>query len=104
MAVKKRMSHMSLASFGQTTEPEVKPKAKAKVKKPERMATINIQITRTQQRWLQDIAQQIRDNNTDPVAGPDRVYPVHLIQAAIERLRTAEIDWNTVKNIADIDG
>lgn len=125
MAEKKRMGGMSLSSFGQTatpkaepaatpkakqeTEPKAKktkttkaaPKAKRKTKAKEKTATLNIQVTRSQQRWLQDTAQDIRDNNAEPVPGPERVYPVHLIQAAIDLLKTQDVSWD---EITDIEG
>jgi hypothetical protein len=128
MADKKRMGGMGLASFGKST-PAAKTEAvvvepaettlptvtksknitvqKAKSKKTvksqpkaeEKTATLNIQITRSQQRWLQDTAQDIRDNNDEPVAGPDRVYPVHLIQAAIELLRSQDVSWAEIHDV-----
>lgn len=115
MADKKRMGAMSLSSFGKTTptkkvdtpvsstEPaELSKKAKTKRKsygKNGKTATLNIQVTRAQQRWLQNTAQDIRDNNDAPVPGPQRVYPVHLIQAAIDLLRTQDIEWDTIKDV-----
>ncbi|MEO0708301.1 MAG: hypothetical protein AAF050_21915 [Cyanobacteria bacterium J06649_5] len=126
MADKKRMGAMSLSSFGKTTPakavnastsvtetteskkaepvnnaPVKKAKAKKKSQAKSKTATLNIQVTRAQQRWLQNTAQDIRDNNDAPVPGPQRVYPVHLIQAAIDLLRTQDIEWDT---IADVEG
>ena len=126
MADKKRMGAMSLSSFGKTTPtkavnaststtetveskkaepvnntPAKKAKAKKKTQAKGKTATLNIQVTRAQQRWLQNTAQDIRDNNDSPVPGPQRVYPVHLIQAAIDLLRTQDIEWDT---IADVEG
>ena len=126
MADKKRMGAMSLSSFGKTTPtkpvnnstlatetaesskaesvkdvPAKKAKAKKKSQAKSKTATLNIQVTRAQQRWLQNTAQDIRDNNDAPVPGPQRVYPVHLIQAAIDLLRTQDIEWDT---ITDVEG
>lgn len=117
----KRMKGLTLSSFKTTSAPEAKPeslpekkpvvepakvsdkpKAKRKTKKKsEKVATLNIQVTRSQQRWLQDTAQDIRDNNETPVPGPDRVYPVHLIQVAIDLLKMQAVEWG---DITDIEG
>lgn len=115
MADKKRMGAMSLSSFGKTSsagkeetstppvestqKPEPAQKAKAGKKSTAKTATLNIQVTRAQQRWLQNTAQDIRDNNDSPVPGPQRVYPVHLIQAAIDLLRTQDIEWDEIKDV-----
>ncbi|MFK8184808.1 MAG: hypothetical protein AB8B99_15660 [Phormidesmis sp.] len=126
MAEKKRMGSMSLSSFGKTTPtkavdtpslaaetvesekaelvkdvPAKRARTRKKAQVKGKMATLNIQVTRAQQRWLQNTAQDIRDNNDAPVPGPQRVYPVHLIQAAIDLLRTQDIEWDT---ITDIEG
>ena len=118
MTDKKRMGAMSLSSFGKSapaskevpptppqSEPVAKVKAKAKKKpaeKDRKTATLNIQVTRTQQRWLQNTAQDIRDNNDEPVPGPQRVYPVHLIQAAIDLLRSQDIKWDEVHDVTEL--
>jgi hypothetical protein len=122
MADKKRMGTMSLSSFGKTSsagkeetatppiEPtqktelvqKAKPGKKATAKPPGKTATLNIQVTRAQQRWLQNTAQAIRDRNDGPVPGPQRVYPVHLIQAAIDLLRTQDIEWDKIKDVEEL--
>lgn len=120
---KKRMGGMSLSSFGgvkppqieepdreeipadQPTEeaaPKSEPKPKAKRKRKETLTTVNIKIGRKQQRWLQDVAQQVRDNNDAPVPPNERVYPQHLIGAAIDLLSAQDIDWDSIKNIDDL--
>ena len=115
MTDKKRMGSMSLSSFGKSapaseeapptsTLPEPARKTKAKRKKAEqdrKTATLNIQVTRAQQRWLQNTAQDIRDNNDEPVPGTQRVYPVHLIQAAIDLLKIQDVKWDEIR---DVDG
>ena len=63
---------------------------------------MNIKIERKQQRWLQDTAQQVRDNNDDPVPPNDRVYPQHLIQCGIELLKSQDVDWQSIKNVDDL--
>ncbi|MBD1995089.1 hypothetical protein H6G00_00400 [Leptolyngbya sp. FACHB-541] len=71
--------------------------------KPEdRLTTVNIKIYRSQHEWLNDTARQVRDNNETPVPAGDRVYPQHLIQTAIELLRSADVDWTQVKNTEDL--
>ena len=115
----KRMKGLTLSSFKTTSTPEAKPepplekesavepaKASEKTrpkrktkKKAEKLATLNIQVTRSQQRWLQDMAQDIRDNNETPVPGPERVYPVHLIQVAIDLLKMQSVEWGKVTDI-----
>lgn len=118
MATKKRMGGMSLSSFAKTpadtVEPTVTPtdkpkasvtekaKAKRKTIKQEPYANLNIQITRSQQRWLQDTAQQVRDNNAEPVPAKERVYPVHLIQLAIDLLKAQSINWDEVKTTEEL--
>ena len=113
MVEKKRMGAMSLSSFGKSTPSTQAPPSKAtptetakknKAKKTttpkaKKTATLNIQVTRAQHRWLQNMAQDIRDNNDEPVAGPQRVYPVHLIQAAIDLLKSQDINWDEISDV-----
>jgi hypothetical protein len=68
----------------------------------EKLTTVNIKITRSQQEWLADTARMVRDNNDEPVPPADRVYPQHLIQAAIDLLKAAEIDWGQVRSIDEV--
>jgi hypothetical protein len=63
---------------------------------------INIKITRAQQSWLSETARRVRDNNNTPVAPSARVFPQHLIGAAIDLLQDTEIDWSQVKNTDDL--
>ena len=112
MSDKKRMGAMSLSSFGKSSPtskeplpaspPEARKKAKSQKKptaKAAKTATLNIQVTRAQQKWLQDTAQNIRDNNDKPVPGPQRVYPVHLIQAAIDLLSSQDVEWDEIQDV-----
>ncbi|MBD2261117.1 hypothetical protein [Pseudanabaena sp. FACHB-2040] len=80
----------------------VKPKAKAKHKPPDKLTNVNIKINRNQQRWLQDTAQQIRDNNSKPVPPDQRVYPQHLIGIAIDLLKAQDVDWSEVRNADEL--
>ncbi|MBD1866895.1 hypothetical protein H6F95_06190 [Cyanobacteria bacterium FACHB-471] len=77
--------------------------APAQKPKPEdRLTTVNIKIYRSQHEWLNDTARQVRDNNESPVPAADRVYPQHLIQTAVELLRSSNVDWEQIKNIEDL--
>lgn len=110
----KRMGQSSLGAFSTTpklpaaekpvTEPQ--PKTKTVVPQPtaeqEKLTTVNVKITRSQQEWLADTARLIRDNNDEPVPPADRTYPQHLIQVAIELLKASELDWGQVKNVEEI--
>ncbi|MGK7898184.1 MAG: hypothetical protein AB4372_32350 [Xenococcus sp. (in: cyanobacteria)] len=98
-----------------TPEPEVKPsedkpvkedETKAKVnkqqKKQEQPVTVNIKIRKDQKAWLTDTAIQVRENNSEPVAPAERVYPQHLIGVAIDLLQAADVDWDEVRNIEEL--
>jgi hypothetical protein len=107
-----------LRDFGQTPKTQVTPqqvelptpkeaKAVQPVQPPieqekEKLTTVNIKITRSQQDWLADTARLVRDNNDEPVPPADRVYPQHLIQVAIELLKSADVDWGQIKNVEDV--
>lgn len=116
----KRMSGLSLRDFGKVADkpaeepaiaeskpepkPEPKPKAKAKPKpkKEERLVTVNIKILESQQEWLADTSRLVRANNDAPVPASERVYPQHLIQTAIDLLKTQDVDWDNVRNVAEL--
>ncbi|MBR8832123.1 MAG: hypothetical protein Cpurp_13070 [Chlorogloea purpurea SAG 13.99] len=68
----------------------------------EKLVPINIKITKSQKNWLTEIAQQVRDNNTEPVAPNDRVYPQHLIGVAIDLLKDTDINWSGIKSLDDL--
>ena len=80
----------------------VRAKAAKKRKPKDSEVTVNIKILKSQQRWLRDTAQDIRDNNDEPVASKDRVFPQHLIQVAIAHLQSADIDWANIKTAEDL--
>jgi hypothetical protein len=67
-----------------------------------KLATINIKITKVQRDWLAKIASQIRDNNEHPVLPQDRVFPQHLIGVAIDLLHSHDIDWEQIRNIDNL--
>lgn len=131
MTGKKRMGNLSLSSFGgvsrplereetevveekapepsfetqappQEAAPPGEPKTKAKRRRKETLTTINIKIERKQQRWLQDTAQQVRDNNETAVPPNERVYPQHLIGAAIDLLKAQDLNWEEIHNIEEL--
>lgn len=75
-------------------------KEKAKTDRPKK---VNIDIGESRHNRLNEIAAQIRASNTDPVAPSDRMYPIHLIQIAIDFLLDGlEIDWNEIKKPEDL--
>ena len=86
------------------TEPELLAKPNDGQQPPDRekLVTINIKITRTQQSWLTETARRVRDNNDTPVAPPERVFPQHLIGVAIDLLHHSDIDWSSVRNLEDL--
>jgi len=83
-------------------EPEAIPKRRTKSRPADPLTTVNIKIPRSAQRWLQDTAQQVRENNPEPVPPAQRVYPQHLIQAAIALLQAQDVDWDSVRNVDDL--
>jgi outer membrane biosynthesis protein TonB len=88
------------------TKPVKTTKSEAKVGKKnqakEQLVTVNIKIRKDQKEWLTDTASTVRDNNTDPVAPSERVYPQHLIGVAIDFLEAAGVDWGEVRNVEEL--
>ena len=124
MTQKQRMKGMSLSGFGRTEPAQApeqdevkdmpvpdgdrpqpvqnsKPKRKP-AQKPDKQVTVNIKIQKSQQQWLADAAQTVRDNNDEPVPPNERVYPQHLIGVAIAMLQSTDIDWATVRNTDEL--
>ena len=88
-----------------TAKPKTTTKAKAKVGKKtqaKELVTVNIKIRKDQKTWLTDTASTVRDNNTEPVAPSERVYPQHLIGVAIDFLEAAGVDWDEVRNVEEL--
>lgn len=82
------------------SERSSRAKEKAKTDRPKK---VNIDIGESRHNRLNGIAAQIRASNTDPVAPSDRMYPIHLIQIAIDFLLDGlEIDWNEIKKPEDL--
>ena len=82
--------------------PPATPKRRTKSRPADPLTTVNIKIPRSAQRWLQDTAQQVRENNPEPVPPAQRVYPQHLIQAAIALLQAQDVNWDSVRNVDDL--
>jgi hypothetical protein len=121
----KRMGGMGkLSDFGKTNQPQ--PKSEAELfdessttepaievipqpqldsqpkQKEEKLVTVNIKITQSQQEWLSDTARDIRGNNSAPVPPNERVFPQHLIGVAIDLLESSGIDWSQIKNVQEL--
>lgn len=99
MTKQKRMAGLSLSDFAgdKASKKQAKPKTT-----DEPTTTMNIKIPRSLHQWLSDTAQQIRDNNPEPVPASERVFPQHLIQVAIALLEKTEVDWNQVQSVDDV--
>jgi len=87
--------------------PETQPKNKqdssaSSVKPKEKMVNVNIKIPSSNREWLANTAQKVRNNNPEPVAVGNRIYPQHLIGVAIELLRDIDVDWGQIKNMEDL--
>ena len=71
--------------------------------KTDRPKKINIDIGESRHNRLNEIAAQIRASNTDPVAPSERMYPIHLIQIAIDFLLDGlDIDWDEIQKPEDL--
>ncbi|NJL51760.1 MAG: hypothetical protein HC930_05180 [Hydrococcus sp. SU_1_0] len=83
------------------SEAKLVKKTKLKQKK-EQLVTVNIKIRKDQKEWLTDTASIVRNNNAEPVAPAERVYPQHLIGVAIDFLEAAGVDWGEVRNVEEL--
>jgi len=94
------------AEYGSEAEearPTKSAKAEAKAPRSDTPKKINIDIGLARHNRLQDVAAQVRANNTDPVPPAQRVYPQHLIQVAVDLLLDElEIDWSEIRNTEDL--
>lgn len=68
----------------------------------ESLANTNFKMVRSQQEWLADLAQMIRNNCGVPTLPAERVYPQHLIGVAIDLLQNVDINWSEVKNVEEL--
>ena len=88
------------------TEPIIQPQPVSTAKretKTDRPKKINIDIGERRHNRLNDIAAQIRASNIDPVVPSERMYPIHLIQIAIDFLLDGlEIDWKEIQKPEDL--
>ena len=122
---KSRMGSMSLKDFGKSPQTQTDPEpmvsiapaptlpsipAPAAPAAPdvqplpkEKMVTMNIKIPAELHEWLTETAKAIRDNSTEAVPAGERVFPQHLIVAAVRRLQSADLDWHQVKVVQDLD-
>lgn len=103
----KKIGLGKLSDFGQTKPSEAKPskeqKSSKRIKRSSpKVVSINIKVDERQRDWLDRIARQIRSNNDSPVKPGERVYPQHLIGAAISLLQNSEVDWSTIRNIDEL--
>lgn len=120
----KRMGGLGkLSDFGKTKQPQSKTEAEPSGESPitesaieaipqqgeskpkqkdEKIVTVNIKITQSQQEWLSDTARDVRGNNSAPVPPNERMFPQHLIGVAIDLLESSDIDWSQIKNAQDL--
>ncbi|MEM9156864.1 MAG: hypothetical protein AAGB13_17825 [Cyanobacteria bacterium P01_F01_bin.33] len=99
---------LKLSEFGQAlpatsnVQPSKTDTPKTQAESPEKLATVNIKIRRSQHQWLNEVARAIRDRNDAPVPPNQRVYPQHLIGVAIDLLVNTNIDWEEIYNTDDL--
>lgn len=79
-----------------------KPEKRKKTSPSNELVSVNIKIPKSSKQWLSEQAQQVRDNNRDPVPPKERVYPQHLITVAIELLQNSSIDWSQIHNLEEL--
>lgn len=96
-----QLSQLSGLSSQSSSSQSSKPK-KTKKSTSEKLTSINIKIHKEQKDWLTKTASQVRENNSEPVAPSERVYPQHLIRIAVDLLQSSEVDWSQVRNIDDL--
>jgi len=74
--------------------------AKAKSDRPRK---INIDIGESRHNRLNELAARIRANNSAPVVPSERMYPIHLIQIAIDfLLDDLDLDWDEIQKPEDL--
>ena len=91
-------------SVSQQSKPENQPQnvvtAKAKSDRPKK---INIDIGENRHNKLNELAARIRANNSAPVPPSERMYPIHLIQIAIDfLLNDVDLDWDEIQKPEDL--
>ncbi len=122
----KRMGNLSLRPFSTTSSPTINsepmvstapPQAPAperetpansvqvvsKEPPKEKTVTMNIKIPADLHEWLTETAKTVRENNTESVPAGERVFPQHLIVAAVRLLQSGNADWSQVKTVQDLD-
>ena len=71
--------------------------------KSDRPKKINIDIGESRHNRLNELAARIRANNSAPVAPSERMYPIHLIQIAIDFLLDGvDPDWDEIQKPEDL--
>ncbi|MEP0872041.1 hypothetical protein NDA01_19675 [Trichocoleus desertorum AS-A10] len=83
-------------------EPTPQPAPQKQADDKGKLVPINIKITRRQHEWLNDMARTVRENNSEPVPPNERVFPQHLIGAAIDLLQASDMDWSQIKNVEEL--
>jgi hypothetical protein len=79
------------------------PSTSSKKGKLDRPKKINIDIGESRHNRLNELAAQIRANNSAPVPPSERMYPIHLIQIAIDFLLDGvDLDWDEVQKPEDL--
>jgi hypothetical protein len=69
----------------------------------DRPKKINIDIGERRHNRLNEIATRVRGNNSEPVAPSERMYPIHLIQIAIDFLLDGlDLDWDEIHKPEDL--
>jgi hypothetical protein len=69
----------------------------------EKVVTMNIKIPADLHEWLTETARAIRDNNAEAVPAGERVFPQHLIVAALKHLQSSDVDWQQIKTVQDLN-
>lgn len=86
-----------------TSQPSNEQQASTSTSKPDRVKKINIDIGERRHNRLTALSAQIRGNNDTPVPPAERMYPIHLIQIAIDHLLDGvNMDWNEIRNSEDL--
>lgn len=82
------------------SQPQEVATAKVKSDRPKK---INIDIGESRHNRLNELAARIRANNSAPVAPSERMYPIHLIQIAIDFLLDGvDPDWDEIQKPEDL--
>lgn len=91
-------------SVNTQAETEIQPQKAATAKaKSDRPKKINIDIGENRHNKLNELAARIRANNSAPVPPSERMYPIHLIQIAIDFLLDGvDLNWDEIQKPEDL--